>query len=161
MSSSEEIRDLMDRFAGAPEAVAEKVRNLSKEQMAYRPFPEAWTIHEHLVHLADSEINGAVRLRKILAESGVSVDVFDEEKWAASLSYQRQPADRALAIFRLLREIAVDLLGNAPEAAWDTNYVLHPQRGRVSLRGWLTIYVEHSDTHLQYIERNLKMWGER
>jgi hypothetical protein len=87
--------------------------------------------------------------------------VFDEEKWAASLSYQRQPADRALAIFRLLREIAVDLLGNAPEAAWDTNYVLHPQRGRVSLRGWLTIYVEHSDTHLQYIERNLKMWGER
>ena len=161
MSSSTEIRDLMDRFAGAPEAVADKVRSLSKEQMTYRPFPEAWTIHEHLVHLADSEINGSVRLRKILAESGVAVDMFDQAKWVASLSYHSQPADRALTLFRLLRETALDLLRAAPEAAWDSNYVIHPERGRLSLRNWLAMYVEHSDTHLQYIERNLKMWSER
>jgi uncharacterized damage-inducible protein DinB len=161
MSSSAEIRPLLDRFGKAPEAVAEKVRNLSKEQMTYRPFPEAWTIHEHLVHMADSELNGSVRLRKILAESGVAVDVFDQEKWVASLNYHRQPAERALALFRLLREIALDLLRAAPEAAWDANHILHPERGKVSLRDWLAIYVEHSDTHLHYIERNLKMWSER
>jgi hypothetical protein len=161
MSNSAEIRSLLDRFIRAPEAVAEKIRPLSREQMTYRPFPEAWTIHEHVVHLADSEINGSVRLRKILAESGVAVDVFDQEKWVGSLNYHRQPADRALVVFRLLREISLELLRDVEEARWDANYIVHPERGKVSLREWARIYTEHAEQHLQYIERNLKLWGER
>jgi len=161
MGSSEEISSLLDRFARAPEAVAEKIRGRSREQMTFRPFPEAWTIHEHVVHMADSEINGSVRLRKILAESGVAVDVFDQEKRVASLNYHRQPVDRALSVFRLLRQIALDLLREVEEARWDSSYIMHPERGRLTLRDWLQTYAEHAEQHLQYIERNLKLWAER
>jgi hypothetical protein len=161
MSSSTDIRTLLDRFARAPEAVAEKIRSLSGEQMTYRPFPEAWTIHEHLIHLADSEINGSIRLRKILAESGVAVDVFDQEKWVASLNYHSQPAERALAVFRLLRQIALDLLREVEGDRWDSAYIMHPERGKLTLRDWLQTYAEHAEQHLQYIERNLKKWAER
>lgn len=161
MSSSAEISSLLDRFARAPEAVAEKIRGLSREQMTYRPFPEAWTIHEHVVHLADAEINSSVRLRKILAESGVAVDMFDQEKWVASLNYHNQPVDRALTVFRLLRQISLDLLREVEGTRWDSAYIMHPERGKLTLRDWLETYAEHSEQHLQYIERNLKKWAER
>ncbi|OHD73114.1 MAG: hypothetical protein A2V99_10595 [Spirochaetes bacterium RBG_16_67_19] len=65
-----------------------------------------------------------MRLRKILAESGVAVDVYDQEQWQG-------------------------------------NWVLHPQRGKLDLARWLEMYVEHSETHLGYIERNLGLWRQR
>lgn len=155
-----DTQSLLARFAAGPEAVAARIRGLTPEQLTYRPFPEAWTVHEHVVHLADSEINSSVRLRKLLAESGVAVDVFDQEKWVSSLNYHHQPLDRALTLFRLLREIAVDLLKPVQEAAWEANHIRHPERGKVTLREWLTIYTEHVDSHLGYVDRNLKMWAE-
>jgi hypothetical protein len=96
-----------------------------------------------------------VRLRKILAESGVAVDVYDQEKWQAGLEYNAQDLDRAVRLFRLLREASAHLLSRAREEQWRDNWVLHPQRGKLDLHRWLEMYVEHSET------RNLGLWGRR
>jgi hypothetical protein len=154
-------RELLERYAAAPAALEERLRGLSSEQLDFRPFPEAWTVREQAVHLADAELHAAVRLRKILAQSGEAVDVYDEEKWQAGLDYGAQDPLRAAGLFRLLREAAAALLARARPQQWADNWVLHPERGRLSLRGWLELYVEHSDTHLGYIERNLGLWRER
>jgi len=36
----------------------------------YRPAPDRWTIHEIVVHIADSEANSYIRCRRCLAEKG-------------------------------------------------------------------------------------------
>jgi hypothetical protein len=153
-------QELLKRFAGAPSALEAKLRHLTREQLAFRPVG-AWTIHEQVVHLADAEINSSVRLRKILAESGVAVDLMSEEKWFAGLDYPAQDLDRAVKLFRLLREISGDLLSRVQEPLWEGNWILHPERGKVTLRGWLEIYAEHFDAHLGYIDRNLRLWKEK
>ena len=154
-------RELLERYSAAPAALEAKLRGLTREQLAFRPFPDAWTVHEQVVHLADAELNTAVRLRKILAESGVAVDVMDEEKWFAGLNYHGQDLDRAVRLFRLLRETAVDLLSRAREPQWEGNWVMHPERGKVTLRNLIETYARHADTHLGYIDRNLRLWEER
>jgi hypothetical protein len=156
-----ETQELLKRFTAAPAELEARLRGLSPEQAAFRPFADAWTIHEQVVHLADAELSASVRLRKILAESGVGVEVYDEEKWQAGLSYPAQDLGRSARLFRLLREMSADLLSRAPQSAWEGNWVRHPQRGKLTLRGWLQMYVEHSDTHLGYVERNLRLWQER
>ena len=153
-------KELLERYSAASGALEARLRGLTPEQLTFRPFPDAWTVHEQVAHLADAEINASVRLRKILAESGVGVDVYDQEKWQAGLDYHGQNLDKAVRLFRLLREISTDLLSRAREAQWEGNWVMHPERGKLTLRGWLELYVEHSDTHLGYIERNLRLWKE-
>jgi len=153
-------RELLKRYSAAPAALEAGLRGLSRGALSFRPFPDAWTVHEQVAHMADAEINASVRLRKILAESGVGVDVYDQEKWQAGLDYHGQDLDRSARLFRLLREISADLLSRAREAQWEGNWVMHPERGKLTLRGWLELYVEHSDTHLGYIERNLRLWKE-
>jgi hypothetical protein len=154
-------KELLERYSAAPAALEAKLRGLSRGELTFRPFPDAWTVHEQVAHLADAELNASVRLRKILAESGVAVDVYDQEKWQAGLDYHSQDLDRSARLFRLLREMSADLLSRAREPQWEGNWVLHPERGKLTLRSWLEIYVEHSDTHLGYIERNLRLWKER
>ena len=153
--------ELLERFTAAPAALEAKLRGLTREQLDFRPFEDAWTIHEQVVHLADAEINSSVRLRKILAESGVAVDLMDEEKWFAGLDYHAQDLDRAVRLFRLLREIGADLLSRVQEPRWEENWIRHPERGRLTLRQWLELYAGHFDTHLGYIDRNLRLWKDK
>jgi hypothetical protein len=155
------IQELLKRFAAAPSELEAKLRGLDEEGLRFRPFADAWTVHEQVVHMADAEINGSVRLRKILAESGVAVDVMDQDRWFAGLDYHSQSLDRSVRLFRLLRESAADLLSRARERMWEGNWIRHPERGKLTLRAWLELYVEHSDTHLGYIERNLRLWREK
>ena len=154
-------KELLQRYSGAPAALEARLRGLGRDELTFRPFPEAWTVHEQVVHLADSELSASVRLRKILAESGVAVEVYDQEKWQAGLDYQAQDLDRAVRLFRLLREASADLLSRAREEQWQGNWILHPERGKLDLARWLEMYVEHSETHLGYIERNLGLWRQR
>ena len=51
-------------------------------------------------------------------------------------------------------------VARAREEQWQGNWVLHPERGELDLARWLEMYVEHSETHLGYIERNLGLWKE-
>ena len=39
----------------------------------FRPAPDRWTIHEIIVHIADSEANSYIRCRKFIAEPGSTV----------------------------------------------------------------------------------------
>jgi hypothetical protein len=47
--------ELTTRLRTATEDLAWAIRGLDSDQLAYRPAPEDWTIHEHLAHLRDME----------------------------------------------------------------------------------------------------------
>ena len=53
----------------------------------------------------------------------------------------------AVDLFRLLREMMARQLRALPEAAWE-QYVVHSERGRITLERWLEMYVGHLNTHL-------------
>jgi len=53
----------------------------------YKPGPDRWSIHEIIVHLADSEANSYIRCRRFIAERGSRVMGYDENRWGNSLNY--------------------------------------------------------------------------
>ena len=61
-------------------------------------------------HVADSETNSYVRLRRLLAEPiGTTIQGYDEAQWARVLHYDR-PVDQSLAVFRAVRDSSAELL---------------------------------------------------
>jgi uncharacterized damage-inducible protein DinB len=148
---------LIDSFASAPDRLEQALRNLPEEMWDYRPSPDAWSVREIVIHMPDSEASAFVRCRKIIAQSGSTVEVYDQDDWCRNLDYQHRSIENALALFRAMRVSTVEVLRSVEESAWE-NYVYHPEDGKVTLRRWLEMYDRHAGKHIEQMRRNLDDW---
>ena len=150
--------ELLTSFAQGYESLKATLEQAPAGSIDFRPSPETWTIREIIHHMPDSEASGFVRCRKIIAESGVTVDVYDQDIWTDKLKYRSRDITHALELFRLMRLTTLDLLRTVEEPVWANNYVMHPERGRLTLQQWLEVYAHHGDSHAGQIRRNVEAW---
>ena len=61
------------------------LKDIPREMWKFKPEPKEWSVHEVLVHLADSESNAALRARKLIVEPGGALMGYDQDKWAIEL----------------------------------------------------------------------------
>jgi hypothetical protein len=151
--------ELLIRYAQGPALLHTALAKCPQDGLEYRPGPGTWSIQDIVLHLAESEVHGYLRGRTIIAEPGSAVCAYDQDLWAQSLDLSAQPLSEAVDLFRLLREIMARQLRALPEAAWD-RFMVHPERGQVTLAAWLESYVGHLDTHLAQMERTCKAFAE-
>jgi uncharacterized damage-inducible protein DinB len=144
-------------YGAANQQLVEALTKYPKKMWKYKPGPERWSIHEIILHLADSETNSYIRCRRCVAESGKSVMAYDEEQWAISLHYHDQSAEDALELFKLLRQMSCNLIETLPASAW-SNTINHPEGGIMTLDDWLNIYVNHIAGHIQQMQATHDAW---
>jgi len=112
--------------------------------------PDAWSARQVVHHLADSETNSYVRLRRLLAEEPpVGLQGYDEARWARVLPYDG-PIDASLAVFRAVRESSARLLDSLVDADLARSGV-HSESGHYTLRQWLETYADHPEAHAAQI----------
>lgn len=158
----DEKRLLIDRYAAGPKLIREALARVPDTAIHFRPsLEDAWTIAEHLNHLLDAEANGFVRYRKAVAEPGMPITAYDEERWAERLDYDAVDFSASLEAFGLIRKIAAAHLSSIIEDDWSGYFYEHPESGRVTIEQWLKIYADHVTVHLEYIERNLRLFSEK
>src|ERR1035441_9411285 len=116
-----------------------------KKMWDYKPAPNRWSIKEIILHMADSEANSYVRCRKIIAENGSNVLVYDQD------------IETSLELFKQLRLNTYNLLLTISDDKWD-HYCMHPENGRVTLRDWLQTYTDHVHIHISQMRDNHDDW---
>jgi len=119
-----------------------------------------WSIREVIWHLADTEANIFVRLRKAACEPGSAVVAWDQEKWSKGQGYRGMDPHLALALWGVLRESNVTLLKRLPAGAWSRR-VKHPDYGPITLEWNVTMGAWHLRNHLAQILRRLREWKQR
>lgn len=154
---SEERQDKIARYGEAPEMLASALPGFPKEMWQYRPSPDQWTIHEILIHLADSEVSSYFRCRRLIAEPGSGVPGYDEVRWAQALDYHGQDPEQAVELFGRLRRLSHRLIQGLPESVW-SNAVEHSESGRMTMDDWLETYARHVPDHIQQMRTNLAAW---
>ncbi len=105
-------------FGSAYETLIAGLREFPKEMWGFRDEHGCWSIHEHVVHIADSEANSYIRCRRLIAEPGKPLMAYDENGWASALGYAGRSVEGALELFRILRQQTYDLIKTLPESAW-------------------------------------------
>ena len=136
------------------------LKNFPQEMWQFRPTAEGWTIHEIVVHIADSEVNSYLRCRRFIAEPGSTILGYDEEKWAQVLDYHAQSPRDALELFRWLRHKTTTLIQNLPEAVW-ANTVFHSENGIMTMDDWLDVYERHIPEHIAQMQANYLDWQKK
>ena len=155
-----ERRALIDRYAAGPALLEAALAQVPKGALRWRPAPGKWSVHEVIVHCADSETNSHMRIRYLLAEPEPLIVGYDQDRWATVMNYHSHPLDLALATIRAVRANTVPLLDRLTNADWAKTgrHTEHPTYG-VAL--WMALYAEHLEIHAAQIERNLKAWKAR
>lgn len=161
MVSQATRKEAIELLAQGYDLVRAALGAVPQEAISFKPGPEKWSVHEVIVHLADSEANGFVRLRKIIAENGSAITVYDQDLWAQELHYVSTDMNSALELFKALREANTKLLKSTSEIVWATHAVNHPERGSFTLDDWLRTYSNHVPNHVKQIERNMEAWKKK
>jgi len=159
--NKQERNEKIELYGRGYELLTEALKDIPKEMWTFKPAPSEWSVHEVLVHLADSESNAALRPRKLIVEPGGTLMGYDQDKWAIELDYHDQSHEDSLEILRLVRKTTYALLKKQPEEVFEHS-VKHPEYDDpYTFEQWLTIYSAHVPGHIEQIRNNYKIWRDQ
>jgi hypothetical protein len=145
-----EIKELLERFRRGPELMATVLTGAAGSELDYVPAPGKWSVRQIVAHLADAEIVGAGRFRRVIAEENPTLAGYDQDAWARNLNYAHRKTSDSLDTFRRLRAENWELLKDLPEAAFERR-ATHTERGTVTLLDLLKTYAAHPEAHARQV----------
>ncbi len=143
---------MIARYKAGYDEVVAALDGFPPAKLTARPFEGKWSAAEIVHHLADSEMQSAIRLRKLLSEAHPVIQGYDQDMWARLLHYQARPIAPSLLAFRSARETTAQLLEHMSEADW-RRLGWHSEAGSYHSERWLEIYAEHAHGHAEQIRR--------
>jgi hypothetical protein len=154
---------LLTKYGNDWSRLKEMIDALSLDILDFVPdLKDAWSIREHLAHLMDTEIRAFIRYRNAVADPGAALSLgggnVDESN--ILLNYSSQDVGDSLEIIRLLRNITLKHVSLMTDDEMMRYGIQHPDFGRINLRMILSIYTQHVDKHIEYINRNLSYFKE-
>jgi len=148
------LHDLCDDYAEATQDFLEAVAvALAHPDRLDRHVDGGWSARQVIHHVADSETQSGVRLRRLLAEPlGSDIQGYDEDAWSRtpSLGYEELPVETSIAVISAVRAatLAVARRVQPDDLA---RYGVHSESGRYELAEWFEIYRNHPRYHAQQL----------
>jgi hypothetical protein len=131
------------------------------DAIKFKPAPTEWSVHEIIIHIADSESNAALRARKLIAEPNTPLMGYDQDTWADILNYHEHNLEDALEVTRLVRKTTYELLKRQPDKVFEHS-VVHPEyEAPYTFEKWLDLYSTHIPGHIEQIKNNVRIWREK
>ncbi|MCJ7432929.1 MAG: DinB family protein [Anaerolineales bacterium] len=157
----EERKEKIELYGRGFDLLTAALVEVPKEAWKFKPAPTEWSVHEIIIHLADSESNAALRARKLIVEPGDALMGYDQAKWADELDYHGQSYEDALETVRLVRKTTYELLKKQPDEVF-MHTVKHPEYAEpYTFEMWIKLYSGHIPGHIEQIRNNVKLWKKQ
>ena len=125
---------------------------ITPAELEAREGVDEWNSREIVHHLADSEMDGAGRIRMLVAEREPRLTGWDADRWVDVLYSAQRPIEPSLAAFQAAREATLPLLRLLTDAQWRSAGV-HSEFGTMTADDWLSFYGTHAHDHADQIRR--------
>jgi uncharacterized damage-inducible protein DinB len=145
---STHARDI-DRYEQQADCCLLMIAGLNEQDLDARPGPGAWSLRELVVHLMDSDLVGADRMKRIIATEGSTLQAYEENDWLRALDYAKRDAKLAADLFQMNRRWMTAILRTLPDAAF-LRTGEHTETGTKTLAELVTGYADHVDHHLKF-----------
>ncbi|MEX1193717.1 MAG: DinB family protein [Dehalococcoidia bacterium] len=150
-------KGLIQTYAHGPAKLKAAVAAAAEAMRKWRPGPGEFSVHEIVVHCADSETNSHGRIRYLVAEENPTIFGYDPDNWARKFSYHDHPLDASMLTVEAVRANTVPILERMSEADWAAAGT-HSESGRYSAEQWLEIYAAHLEDHTLQVRRAVAAW---
>jgi DinB superfamily len=143
-------RTFIDDYEKAADKLTLSLRGLQREDLLAFPVPGTWSIQQIAIHLADSELVFADRMKRVIAEENASLIAWSENKWVEHLRYEEQSAEDAGRLVELTRRQMARILRGQRDEAFDRKGI-HSEVGPISLKELVLKSNSHLDHHLKFL----------
>jgi hypothetical protein len=158
---TKERNEKIEAYGHGYDLLISALAEVPREAWKFKPSPKDWSVHEVIVHMADSESMSALRARKLMVEPGSQLMGYEEAKWADALNYHGQSVNDALQVIKYARQTTYNLLKTLPDEVF-SHSVTHPENPEpYTFDRWLTIYANHIPNHINQIMECYKVWKEK
>jgi hypothetical protein len=148
----------IDRYVAGADIPAKAIAGLTRQQLNSFPVPGTWSIQQIIIHLLDSDLIAAVRMKRAIAEERPRLEVYDEKAFSQRLNYDKLSAQAAADLFRAHRHFTAEILRPLPPEAFK-RVAIHPEHGEITLGQIVRMYAHHVHHHLAFIEKKRKLLG--
>src|SRR5262245_31804094 len=100
----------MRRYAENTDRLRAALAKVPEEARKWHPKPGKWSVHEIVIHCADSETTNASRIHYVLSEKDPLIVDYDQDAWTRDFDYHAHPLDAALATIEAVRANTAMLL---------------------------------------------------
>lgn len=149
-------RNIIDEFERGATQLEQSVAGLSREDLLAFPVAGTWSIQQIVIHLADSDLIGVDRMKRIIAEENPLLIGYNETLFANKLHYEAQSSADAVTLFKVNRIQFAKVLRLLPDETFDRTGI-HNEAGKVSLGTQLKKYNEHLAHHLRFITEKRRL----
>jgi peptidoglycan/xylan/chitin deacetylase (PgdA/CDA1 family) len=149
---------LIDQFYNASKEFDDTL-GLDKDIVLFRPFNDAWSIIEQVVHCAEFDVANFHRYRWGIVSPGTTVLSFDGT-WTSMLEYQASELAAAIHIIKAVRYFMAFHLKHIVEDDWSKYIYAFNNGTSFNLEEALQHFINHVDFHRELIDRNIKLFSE-
>jgi len=143
-------RKLIEDYEKGGDDLRMAVRGLERADLLAHPVPGTWSIQQLVIHVLDSDLVMADRMKRVIAEDNPKLLAFDENLWVKNLYYDEQSAEDAVALFELNRRNLARVLKKLPDSAFN-RLGMHSERGEMKLSDIINSAVTHLKHHLKFL----------
>jgi hypothetical protein len=116
-----------------------------------------WTVRQLVHHVADSHMNGLIRVKLALTEDSPTIKPYAQQHWA-NLPDAKLPIELSLKILDGVHE-RLDAIVSAMTPDDYAKTFVHPENGLTRLDNWVQLYAWHSRHHVAHITELRKARG--
>jgi DinB superfamily len=150
---------LVARYRDGAAAFEAAVADVAEDELDVHPIAGEWSIREIAHHLADGELNSAVRLCRLIAEDEPVLPNYDEMEFARRLHYGRRPIATSLRAVAAARASTLTILELLSDEEWARTGT-HTLHGAYGVADWLRDYATHPWDHGDQVRAVLRAHRE-
>ena len=148
-TTAETRRQAIDDIAALPANMRAAVAGLGDPQLDTPYRPGGWSVRQLVHHVADSHMNGYIRLKLALTEANPTIKPYEQDPWAG-LSDSRLPIALSLGILDGVHARWTAIWRVMDEAEFERTFT-HPELGPLSTNIHAHLYGWHSRHHVAHI----------
>lgn len=152
-------KQMIEQYSRGGIQLQEAIKGLTAKEFLATPVPGTWSIQQIVIHLMDSDLIGADRMKRVIAEENPALIGYNETLFSQKLFYEKLDPFLAAEVFRKNRELMGVILTSLPESAFARSG-MHNERGRVTLGELVSGYSQHLAHHLGFLRHKRQLLGK-
>ena len=158
MTKVEKLKYIAD-FENAS-SMFDDTRSLSDDLILFRPFADAWSIKEQIVHSMEVDLAYFHRYRRAIAQPETQIISFSQI-WTSALDYQSSDLLAAIDLIKAVRKYIASHLRTIVDHDWKKYAYVHDNKVRIDLEEALIDNIDHVIFHRNLIDRNISLYESK
>ena len=129
------------------------LKDTNEDMFLWKQTPEKWCLLDIVCHLYDEEREDfKFRTQWVLEKPNQTPPPFNPVIWVTERNYIEQDYNQVLNNFIKEREQSITWLNALKDPKWE-NYYVHPKKGKLTAKFFLTNWLAHDYLHIRQITK--------